>query len=116
MIRFVWLNDSYRVNIDSIFSLQRIKRDESDEHARWQEAYDIITGNIQDEFHDVLEDPTKTDQQKIDEVTLEIKKLVGPEPDKWDYEYIVITQTGLKISITKDKYDLLNKIIDDIDD
>lgn len=112
--KFVWITDDYRVNVDSIFSLQRIKKDETDDHAIWQDKHDIMIANIEDEYKDILTDETKSEKEKTDQIVKDICEDLGPEPEKWEYEYVVITQTGLKITITKDKYDLLNHTIDDI--
>lgn len=125
-MNFVWITPTYRVNIESIFSLQRDSKMENPDYLVWQNTYDEYVKTIQRELPPLEIDGEMVDpkdennvtEEKIEKYAIELKKKIdetlGPEPPKYVYKYTIITHTGMKVNVSQDKYELINSIIDKI--
>ena len=139
--KFVWINGIYRVNINAIFSLEKRAKDNTSEYNRWKEEYDYYmnlydeqeieiwdndidenTKEIEDEFavepkkYFPPTDPTPEEKLQWDEFKKNyIYTVIGDPPDFWTYEYWIILSTGLKVEIAKDKFEYINKVIDELE-
>lgn len=125
-MNFVWITPTYRVNIESIFSLQRDSKMENPDYLVWQNTYDEYVKTIQRELPPLEIDGEMVDpkdennvtEEKIEKYAIELKKKIdetlGPEPPKYVYKYAIITHTGMKVNVSQDKYELINSIIDKI--
>jgi len=125
-MNFVWITPTYRVNIESIFSLQRDSKMENPDYLVWQNTYDEYVKTIQRELPPLEidgemfdpNDENEATEEKIEKYANEIKKKIdetlGPEPPKYVYKYVIITHTGMKVNVSQDKYELINSIIDKI--
>lgn len=124
-MNFVWLTDNYRVNIESIFSLehQYIKNPKYNE---WKLKYENLLNSYKSqliplkkddgEFLKLTSNSTKEDIELYAQLIAdEIYDKIGETPDEYNDYYQIILSTGLKIGITKDKFDIINKIIDKIE-
>ena len=122
-MKFVWITENYRVNIDSIFSLEN-RKIESSEFKRWTAEYNDIVKEYQetlspliDEDDNIIELNNESSQEDIEKYSkLLMKKIIeriGNPPEEFIESCTLILQTGLKVNITKDKYDAINKIIDE---
>jgi hypothetical protein len=124
MSKFVWVTNSYRINIDSIFSLQRVKVSDNPAYKKWENDYIQISTDIVPDDATVVEiDSEKytmsdinNDDKLLDKfhkiLDAQIIEKIGNEPDPYLYEYYCITCDGVKIQLNKGKYDLINDIID----
>lgn len=125
-MNFIWITPTYRVNVSSIFSLQRESKVENPEYIVWKTNYDEYMKTIQRELPPMevdgeLFDPKDEEtvsEEKLDKYAQILKeKLVeslGKEPPEFIYKYAIVTHTGMKIYVSEDKYEKINKIIDDI--
>lgn len=125
-MNFVWITPTYRVNIESIFSLQRDSKMENPDYLVWQNTYDEYVKTIQRELPPLEidgemfdpKDENEATEEKIEKYAIELKKKIdealGPEPPEYVYKYVIITHTGMKINVSQDKYELINSIIDKI--
>lgn len=125
-MNFVWITPTYRVNIESIFSLQRDSKMENPDYLVWQNTYDEYVKTIQRELPPLEidgemfdpKDENEATEEKIEKYATELKKKIdealGPEPPEYVYKYVIITHTGMKINVSQDKYELINSIIDKI--
>ena len=68
-----------------------------------QDVDDEKTYIDRDEFEDDLRDKLSWD---------EIYDKIGEQPDEYNYTYCIILSTGVKVNISQDKYEEINKIID----
>lgn len=117
-MKFIWLTNNYRVNLESIFSLERKYIPNNNEIAEWYNNYnasknDILTNGIHfGEFNFEVKDPDNLtdDEQKF--IHNYIIDIIGETPDKYIIEYYIILSTGLKMQISKDKFDIINETID----
>lgn len=125
-MNFVWITPTYRVNIESIFSLQRDSKMENPDYLVWQNTYDEYVKTIQRELPPLEidgemfdpKDENEATEEKIEKYAVELKKKIdealGPEPPEYVYKYVIITHTGMKVNVSQDKYELINSIIDKI--
>lgn len=125
-MNFVWITPTYRVNIESIFSLQKESKMENPDYSAWQNTYDEYVETIQRELPPLeidgeMFDPKNENEatkEKVEKYAAELKNKIdeelGPEPPEYIYKYVIITHTGMKINVSQDKYDLINSIIDKI--
>lgn len=125
-MNFVWITPTYRVNIESIFSLQRDSKMENPDYLVWQNTYDEYVKTIQRELPPLEidgemfdpKDENEATEEKIEKYAIELKKKIdealGPEPPEYVYKYVIITHTGMKVNVSQDKYELINSIIDKI--
>lgn len=118
---FVWLTDNYCVNISSIFSLEKQLRI-NDEFKKWVNDYDKLLNEyktlmppLTDDngiIHELTNESTQEDIYLYSELIKDkIYDKIGEEPDEYEYKYIVILSTGVKVSITEDKFDIICKYI-----
>lgn len=125
-MNFIWITPTYRVNIESIFSLQRDSKMENPDYLVWQNTYDEYVKTIQRELPPLEidgemfdpKDENEATEEKIEKYAVELKKKIdetlGPEPPEYVYKYVIITHTGMKVNVSQDKYELINSIIDKI--
>jgi len=141
--KFVWINDIYRVNINAIFSLEKRAKDNSEIYNRWWEDYNYYMNlydeqeieiwddrynsiDITDETNETIDkfpirysapiNPTSEEKTKWDEFKKKyIYTIIGKCPEFWTYEYWIILSTGLKVEIAKDKFEYINKVIDELE-
>lgn len=125
-MNFVWITPTYRVNVESIFSLQKESKMENPDYSVWQNTYNEYVETIQRELPPLEidgemfdpKDENKATKEKIEKYAAELKnkidEAIGPEPPEYIYKYVIITHTGMKINVSQDKYDLINAIIDKI--
>lgn len=103
-MKTIRLHDNFIVNIDSIYSLQKIV-DNSKETA-WNDAVNtaLQSDNFKQYIKDNVKSPTTEDALKILDI---IESQIGscPEPE---YQYIVTLNTGIKIDIDEKIYNVLN--------
>jgi hypothetical protein len=121
-MNFVWITENYRVNIESIFSLEH-QINESDEYINWKNNYQNLTEEYKKTFKPIIDDDgnivTIDNNSSKEEIynyskliIKEVLKIIGNPPERYSEIYVVILQTGLKIIISKDKFEEINKIID----
>lgn len=129
-MKFVWITPTYRVNIESIFSLQEESKTENPDYIVWQNAYNEYLKTVQRELPPLeidgeLFDPTNesdADSSKIQKYAVELEKkinetiseTIGDQPPKYICKYVIITHTGMKINVSQDKYELINNTIDEL--
>ena len=125
-MNFVWITPTYRVNVESIFSLQKESKMENPDYSVWQNTYDEYVETIKRELPPLeidgeMFDPKNENEatkEKVEKYAAELKNKIdeelGPEPPEYIYKYVIITHTGMKINVSQDKYDLINSIIDKI--
>jgi len=123
MNNFVWITPNYRVNIDSIFSLQKINNE--NDIIKWNNLYDQIISNP-DNYPDLPIGDNKTwnpvSNVKVSDEEVEkyaeafeiwIRQQIGPKPTLTNTCTIILS-TGVKVTINEEKYNEINKIIDKI--
>lgn len=125
MSKFIWITSTYRINIDSIFSLQEVNMGINPLWEEWNENYNEISDKIWPNdikeikidseiynINDIIEDDETYD--KIKEIIHQkIIEKIGEEPQKYIYEYHCITTTGINVILSKEKYNLINEYIDE---
>lgn len=123
MKKFIWITDDYRINVDAIFSLQKINND--NELSQWKNKYNNFINNLESYpelqvSSEMLWTPTsgiKVDDEYINKYAEQFEiwaeSQIGSKP-KCIEQYILILCTGVKIIITKDKYEEINKVIDNL--
>jgi len=122
-MKFVWITENYRVNVDSIFSLEK-RVVKSSEWSNWKTQYNDIVNEYQqsfapliDEDNNIIELNNASSQEDIEKYSKllmnKIIERIGNPPEEYVETCILILQTGLKINITKDKFEAINKIIDE---
>jgi len=122
-MKFIWITENYRVNIDSIFSLEK-RVVKSSEWSNWKTQYNNIVNEYQqsfapliDEDNNIIELNHNSNQEDIEKYSKllmnKIIERIGNPPEEYTETYILILQTGLKVNITKDKFEAINKIIDE---
>ena len=121
-MRFVWINENYRVNIESIFSLER-RYVLNEDFKIWAQQYEQLIEEyktnlppIKDEegiVHKVSNNSSQEDIQLYSKLIKdEIYDKIGEQPNEYNYTYCIILSTGVKVNISQDKYEEINKIID----
>ena len=123
IMKFIKLTNNYRINIESIFSLehQYLKNKEYDE---WKSNYDNLLDAYQKsliplkkENGELLKISENSSEEDIKEyaqlIAEEIYDKIGEEPEKYKDNYQIILSTGLKISISKDKFDAINNALNE---
>ncbi len=124
-MNFVWITPTYRVNIESIFSLQCESEIENPDYDKWQDNYDEYLTTIEKELPpleidgnsiDIKEDgiSQETIDKYIETLQEKIKASLGPIPPQFICKYAIVTHTGLKIYVSEDKYNQINEIIDNM--
>lgn len=121
---FVWINNDYRVNISSIFSLQRIESTDNEQLNNWSKKYNEFI-SVPENFIELEVDngvywsPINGAKMPDEYVEIYAEKFndyvesqIGPRPQN-TYKYVIITNTGVKVNISKNKFDEINKIIDE---
>lgn len=121
MKNFVELVSGYIVNIDAIYSLQVVTTSNKNALDNWENEYLNIknwyTTNLPEIEYEGQQlsidnfDDTETFEKYAKAIHQEIIDRIGDRPDEYFYEYIVITQTGVKITINKEKFDLIYNFI-----
>ena len=123
-MKFVWITPTYRVNIESIFSLQQESPIENPDYITWNNTYNEyldtlqkelppleIDGEMIDPKNDQNIDEEKTNRY-IQELRQKIEESLGNEPPEFICKFAKITHTGMKIYVSEDKYKLINSEID----
>ena len=123
-MKFVWITPTYRVNIESIFSLQQESPIENPDYITWNNTYNEyldtlqkelppleIDGEMIDPKNDQNIDEEKTNRY-IQELRQKIEESLGNEPPEFICNFAIITHTGMKIYVSEDKYKLINSEID----
>lgn len=123
-MKFVWITPTYRVNIESIFSLQQESPIENPDYITWNNTYNEyldtlqkelppleIDGEMIDPKNDQNIDEEKTNRY-IQELRQKIEESLGNKPPEFIYKFAIITHTGMKIYVSEDKYKLINSEID----
>ena len=115
-MKFIWLTENYRVNIDSIFSLERKYIENIEAVKAWYDSYqtwkdDIIVHGIHTDTIDIDIDDIDNNHQIIDSY---IKNMIGECPLGYTIEYYIILSTGVKVNISEDKFNVINEAIDSI--
>jgi len=121
-MNFVWLTDNYRVNIESIFSLEH-QHSKNQKYIEWKNNYEKLLASYKSSLM-----PLKTEDGKFLEIngssspeeielyaqliTNEIYEKIGPTPEEYIDYYQIILSTGLKVGIAQDKFEAINKKID----
>ena len=121
---FVWITNDYRVNISSIFSLQKIECTNNEQINNWSKKYNdfisvpenFVELEVDDDVYwspvsgtHVPDEYIETYAKKFNDY---VESQIGPKPQN-TYKYVIITNTGVKINISKNKFDEINKIIDE---
>lgn len=121
---FVWINNEYRVNISSIFSLQKIECKNDEALNNWSQKYNefvsvpenFIELEVDDDVYwspisgtSIPDEYIETYAEKFNDY---VESQIGPKPQT-TYKYVIITNTGIKINISKNKFNEINKIIDE---
>ena len=117
-MKFVWLTDNYRVNLESIFSLEQKYIDNSESVIAWKNSYndwqtEIYTYGIHNDNIDL--DITDIDNISDDNKLIidnYIKGMLGECPNIYKTEYYIILSTGVKLQIAQDKFFKINEAID----
>ena len=121
-MNFVWITENYRVNIESIFSMEH-RVFNNPRYGEWKNNYEKLLNSYETSMIPLKkEDGTFLEINKFSPpediklyaelITNEIFDKIGPTPDEYTDSYIIILSTGLKIEIVKDKFEAINKMID----
>ena len=121
-MKFIWLTKNYRINIESIFSLEKqyivnpLLKEWVDKYSQLLESYKKNLPPLPDDngqFHQLTNESNEEDIKLYSELISEaIYDKIGEKPDEYVIKYVVILSTGIKINIPEDKYNEINKIID----
>ena len=119
MGNFIELSPGYIVNIDSIFSLQDHEVKDERSASEWQRNYDELRAWYLKELPEIEyegETLTASDNKEALEkyakgVHSQIISQIGNPEDSITHEYIIILLTGVKLLITKEKFELINNYI-----
>lgn len=112
-MKFVELIDGYIVNFESIFSLQKVTKNQEESNL-WQMQYDKLKDVYMQNLPPIeigketveIDETEEGIQRYAQAVHNEIIDQIGLPPEVAT-DYIVITSTGGKIFITGEKYDLI---------
>lgn len=119
MSKFVELVPDYIVNIDCIFSMQKVRKSNENAYGVWECNYQqhkkIYMENLPDVEIDGKVYKASEDDEQLNEyakaVNQKILNEVGNPPPSVINECTIITCTGVKIIINEEKYDaILNYI------
>lgn len=117
-MHFVWLTDNYRVNLESIFSMEKKYVSDYTNIDNWNSAYDnwfndIIENGIHEDDginKDFDKENISDDDYKF--IIDYIKTIIGECPDPYIIEYCIILSTGVKLNIAEDKFLKIQEAID----
>jgi len=115
MSKFVELAPDYIVNIDCIFSMQKVQKSNIDACNVWDFNYKqhkkIYMENLPDIEIDGKVYKASEDDEKLTEYAKAINKKilneVGNPPESFINECTIITCTGVKIIVNEEKYDAI---------
>lgn len=116
--KFIWITPNYRVNIDSIFSMERRESDKpSQEYKEWLNKYEeFLTGinNDNSKFLEYIKGYDNVNHLSTEDIIKEYAILNIGNPPELEYTYWLILCTGITVKLGKDKFEAINRIIDNI--
>ena len=114
--KFFWITDKYRININCIFSLEDKETNNTNDYRDWIASYEECLDNIKsdEEILKTIISDLKDDSQSVVEEALNkyIYSKIGEPPEESIHEYSVILTNGVRVKISKYKYDKINELID----
>lgn len=123
-MKFVDINENYKVNLDAIFSLERRIIPNKEECERYNDKLDIVSAEITEnppsllcngEMYNPVHDVNAKDNPLFEEYEKKLKEYlysqVGEQPPLYKYEYYAILSTGMKVQLAQNKYEAITKAI-----
>ena len=117
-MRFYWVTDNYRVNLENIFSLEKKYVDNSSAIKDWENAFQYWIDEIKEKGlhtmdHDIeILDDSNINQEDANIIYQYIIGNIGEKPKEYEIEYYIILSTGIKVQLSEDKYQKINELID----
>lgn len=116
---FVWLTEDYCVNMSNVFSMQRVRIEQDGLVEKYKEDYERLIKYFSETrppllYGDDLEEVEineSSSQEDIKKYSLAVESAImnelGPMPEPYKYEHIIILATGVKVQVTPDKYEMI---------
>lgn len=128
-MKFVEITENYRVNVESIFSLERRivpNQDACNEYdTRLQEVTEEAASNppqlmCNGELYSPIYDPNAKTNPQYEEYAKQLKtwmiERIGEQPPLYVYENYVVLATGLKVQLSDSKYEAILKAVESMND
>ena len=121
-MNFVWITNRYRVNLNNIFSLENRRVENTNAITEWDNKFnELLDQYIKNGIHDEITgvdidfDIDNITEEQINFIANYIKENnIGNQPPQYVDEYYVILSTGLTVQLPQDKFELINKHIDNL--
>ena len=117
-MKFYWITDNYRVNLESIFSLEKKYVDNSSAIKDWENAFQYWIDEIKEKGLHTMDydieilDDSNINQEDANIIYQYIISNIGEKPKEYEIEYYIILSTGIKVQLSEDKYQKINELID----
>ena len=117
-MKFYWVTDNYRVNLESIFSLEKKYVDNSSAIKDWENAFQYWIDEIKEKGLHTMDydieilDDSNINQEDANIIYQYIISNIGEKPKEYEIEYYIILSTGIKVQLSEDKYQKINELID----
>ena len=117
-MKFYWVTDNYRVNLESIFSLEKKYVDNSSAIKDWENAFQYWIDEIKEnglhtmDYDIEILDESNINQEDANIIYQYIIGNIGEKPKENEIEYYIILSTGIKVQLSEDKYQKINELID----